>query len=105
MAERPFEYFHLYAFNTLRQLGANYELFNTHLTWLSGGTSSDLDAAAVNAKRISEICKTTQFQLARAVMRKKFDKLATVLDPASEAWDQLVENLEAHTRKASSKAA
>lgn len=105
VAERPFEFFHLYAFNTLRQLGANFELFNAHLTWLSAGKSPDLDEAAANAKRISEVCKIIQFQLARAVMRKKFDKLAAALDPAGEAWDQLVANLESHTGKSSFKAA
>ena len=35
IAERPFGFFHLYAFNTLRQLGANFELFSSHLEWLA----------------------------------------------------------------------
>ena len=34
VAEKPFGYFHKYAFNTLRQFGANFELLASHLAWL-----------------------------------------------------------------------
>ncbi|MNF08035.1 hypothetical protein D3C80_2083450 [compost metagenome] len=43
--------------------------------------------------RIAEVAKTVQFQLARAVTRRKFDALTTVLDPAADAWDQLMQDL------------
>jgi len=105
VSERPFEFFHLYAFNTLRQLGANYELYGAHLTWLAAGAVPDLEKAASHAKRISEVCKTLQFQLARAVMRKKFDKLVTALDPAADAWDEMIALVAAHTGATSTKAA
>lgn len=105
MADRPFDFFHLYAFNTLRQLGANFELFSAHLTWASGEQSLDMARPAAGAKRISEVCKTIQFQLARAVMRKKFDKLQSALDPACEAWDQLVEDLDSQIGNTPIKAA
>ena len=86
MADRPFGFFHKYAFNTLRQLGANFELASSHLDWLSleGGDA---------ARKISETAKSVQFQLARAVTRRKFDPLATALDPAIEAWDTLMADL------------
>jgi len=87
IAERPFGYFHKYAFNTLRQFGANFELLASHLAWLS---SSQFEDAAAHALKISETAKTVQFQLARAVTRKKFDPLRSALDPAAEAWDKLV---------------
>lgn len=105
VAQRPFDFFHRYAFNTLRQLGANFELFSAHLSWLSDGSGSDLENAATHAKRISEVCKSLQFQLARAVTRKKFDKLTTALDPAAEAWDDMVALIAAHTGTSSNKAA
>ena len=35
IADRPFGFFHKYAFNTLRQLGANFELAASHFRWLS----------------------------------------------------------------------
>ena len=88
VADRPFGFFHKYAFNTLRQVGANFELAGSHLDWL--GTDKD---AADAARKISETAKSVQFQLARAVTRRKFDPLATALDPAIEAWDHLMARL------------
>lgn len=90
VADRPFGFFHKYAFNTLRQLGANFELAASHLEWLDKQGFSD---ARDHALKISEVAKTVQFQLARAVTRRKFDALATVLDPAADAWDGLMESL------------
>ncbi len=92
IADRPFDFFHKYAFNTLRQLGANFELAATHLEWLSG--EGALVGPAERALKISEVAKSVQFQLARAVSRKKFEPLAAALDPAADAWDGLMEQLE-----------
>ena len=91
LAEKPFAYFHKYAFNTLRQLGANFELLSAHLEWLGQGT--EFVTAVEHAKRISEVSKSAQFQLARAVSRRKFESLGTVMDPAVEAWDKLMADL------------
>ena len=44
IAERPFGFFHLYAFNTLRQLGANFELFSSHLEWLAANGHAGMEA-------------------------------------------------------------
>ena len=87
VAERPFEFFHKYAFNTLRQLGANFELLATHLRWMSD--FDEFNASIAASYKIAETAKSVQFQLARAVTRRKFDTLAQGLDPAIEAWDQL----------------
>ncbi len=92
VADRPFGFFHKYAFNTLRQLGANFELAASHLEWVD---KSEFAEARDHALRISEVAKTVQFQLARAVTRRKFDALASVLDPAAEAWDGVMETLAA----------
>ncbi|MCX8999623.1 DUF1839 family protein [Rhizobiaceae bacterium BDR2-2] len=90
LAERPFGFFHKYAFNTLRQTGANFELLSSHLDWLS----PDYAAEAEAARKISENAKSVQFQLARAVTRRKFDPLRTALDPAIESWERLMAGLE-----------
>lgn len=87
IAERPFGFFHQYAFNTLRQLGANFELAASHLDWIAPNGS--LSEAATEARRVSEVAKSAQFQLARAVTRRKFEPLAGILEPAAEAWDRL----------------
>ncbi|CCM80291.1 conserved hypothetical protein [Rhizobium mesoamericanum STM3625] len=89
VAERSFGFFHKYAFNTLRQLGANFELMGSHLNWLS----ADFAEAAGEARRISEVAKSVQFRLARAITRKKFEPLQTALDPAADAWDSMVRML------------
>ncbi|WP_117194505.1 DUF1839 family protein [Rhizobium terrae] len=90
VAERDFGFFHKYAFNTLRQVGANFELLASHLAWLNGKSFAEAERQAL---KISEVAKSTQFLLARAVTRKKFEPLATALDPAAEAWDKLMADL------------
>lgn len=92
IADRPFGFFHKYAFNTLRQFGANFELAASHLEWLDKDRFED---AISHALRISEIAKTVQFQLARAVTRRRFEALTSVLDPAADAWDGLMAGLAA----------
>lgn len=105
VSEREFGFFHLYAFNTLRQLGANYELFSSHLEWLATHGRPDLARGVEHARAISQTAKVVQFQLARAVMRKKFDALAPALQPAVEAWDRLMEELDEGIGKAVTRAA
>lgn len=90
VAERPFGFFHKYAFNTLRQFGANFELAADHLAWLAPGRFAD---AETSARQISETAKSVQFQLARAVTRKKFEPLQTALDPAADAWDSMMASI------------
>ncbi|HLP70396.1 MAG TPA: DUF1839 family protein [Rhizobium sp.] len=90
IAERPFGFFHKYAFNTLRQVGANFELLASHLEWLLPEATGDERQQAL---KISETAKSVQFQLARAVARRKFEPLAGALAPAAEAWDSLMEGL------------
>jgi len=96
VAEREFDFFHLYAFNTLRQLGANFELFSAYLDWLAGQGRAELAEGAALAKTISSTAKMVQFKLARAVMRKKFQGLDEGLNPAVEAWDNLMALLDRH---------
>ncbi|NTF33132.1 DUF1839 family protein [Rhizobium skierniewicense] len=91
VADRPFSFFHKYAFNTLRQFGANFELAAAHLDWLGG--EHRYGHAPNHARRISEVAKSAQFQLARAIARRKFDTLANALDPAIAAWDEMMAEL------------
>lgn len=61
-------FFHKLAFNTVRQLGANFELLAAHLDWLD----AEAHAAAIEAaRRLSANAKAFQFVLARAMMRDK----------------------------------
>ncbi|MGE6742804.1 DUF1839 family protein [Allorhizobium pseudoryzae] len=92
LAGRDFAFFHKFAFNTLRQFGANFELLAAHLDWLGEGRR--FAEAKAHALKLSETGKSVQFQLARALTRKKFDTLSTALLPAVEAWDELMDTLE-----------
>jgi Domain of unknown function (DUF1839) len=93
LGQRPMEFFHLYAFNTLRQIGANFELLSSHLNWLTQQGEGGLDPAATAALDIATGAKTLQFQLARAVARKRFDKLDEVLTTLAAAYDKVFEVL------------
>ncbi len=81
LAQREPAYFHKYAFNTCRQLGANFELLADHLLWLSQQGEPGLEAAVAASKAIATGAKSFQFQLARAAAKKKFEGLAAQLDP------------------------
>jgi hypothetical protein len=79
--------FHDFAFHNLRLLGANFELLASALDWISEGD----DERAAHCMRIAECAKTAQFQLAKALARRRFDGLSACLDPAAAAWDELFE--------------
>lgn len=91
VADRGMEFFHLYAFNTVRQFGANFELLASHLEWLDAAEFGDEILAA---RQISDTAKTTQFMLARAVARRRFAPLATALEPTVTAWDAVMAGLD-----------
>jgi hypothetical protein len=91
VAKRAPDFFHAYAFNTLRQLGANFELCGSHLAWLF--SAGEADGAIAAAKAISGGAKSLQFQLARAVARKRFSGLEEALAPIADAYDALFENI------------
>ena len=94
LSDRNFDFFHLYAFNTLRQFGANFELFAAMLAWLSSNGRPDYARLIEHAKTISSTSKIAQFKLARAVMRKRGSDLVEVLVPAIKSWDRLIGGLD-----------
>jgi len=106
LAGRQPEYFHTYAFNTLRQVGANFELLASHLDWLQAQARIDFDAPARAAERIADGAKAIQFKLARAMARQRFDGLAESIAPMAEAYEAVMAALEARLSvRAGSKAA
>ncbi len=95
LTAKPEGFFHKYAFNTLRQLGANFELLSSYLAWLEQNGERDLTLCIAAAETISNTAKAAQFQLARALARQKFDALGTLLEPAAQAWQSLMADLDA----------
>ena len=79
------ETFHLYSFATFRQYGACFELVETYLKWLQQQGQPDLDSAIQAFATISNNTKAFQFQLARAMARKRAIDLAP-LDEMASAW-------------------
>ena len=86
-------YFHKYAFNTLRQLGANFELLASHLEWLAAPGVPDLSPIVGNCRVISAGAKTLQFQLARMASRKRFIDAAPALAPMADAWEAIMDGI------------
>lgn len=89
LAGQDMAYFHLYAFNGPRQLGANFEMLGTYLQWLGANGVDGLADAAATGRRIAEAAKTVQFQLARMVHRRKFDADAVALAPLAADYDSV----------------
>lgn len=87
LAARDMGYFHLYAFNLPRQLGANFEMLGTYLDWLG---EPSLAEPATAARRIAEGAKAAQFQLARMANRRRFEITKLVLEPIEADYDRIM---------------
>lgn len=90
LAARETEAFHHYAFNTLRQLGANFELYASHLAWLGREGVDGLDDATAAAMSIAEGAKIAQIVMARSVRQQSFGRLDGTLAGVEADHDRLV---------------
>lgn len=93
--ERGLNLYHAWAFATIRQFGAAFELLALHLRWLHEADEGDgLSSAAEDFGALSASAKTFILKAARAVNTKKpFDATAT-FDEMSRAWDRGMATLE-----------
>lgn len=89
------ETFHLYSFATLRQFGACFELSATYLRWLAQHRESGLEEATLCFTELSDGAKAMQFQLARAMARRKPMELTT-LDTMATTWQRGTDALKLH---------
>ncbi len=94
LINEPIATFHQYSFATLRQFGSCYELAGTYLKWLQSQGVSGLDGAIESILRLSTGAKTLQFQLARAMARKKAIDF-TPVDQMAEHWTLAMQQLKA----------
>lgn len=90
LVDRPMEFFHLYAFNTLRQCGANFELLGDHLAWLETHDKAGLTRAIGDCRDIASGAKSMQFQLARAVSRKRSGEFDAAIERLAESYDRVM---------------
>lgn len=95
LVERAFarepEFFHKLAFNSLRQLGANFELMGAGLAWL--GERDEFSSEVETCRAISASAKSFQFLLARAIVRRKAVGLDTQIAALSESYARLFDGL------------
>jgi hypothetical protein len=88
MHERGLPYYHAWAFSTVRQLGASFELAAAHLAWLDQveGQAQRLQTAIEAFQLISQSCKALILKLARAVNGKRQLDAQETFGPMAQAW-------------------
>jgi hypothetical protein len=89
LVQRPLSVFHKYAFNTTRQLGANFEMLGSHLAWLTQVGAGEFTAAAEAATRLGTEAKAFQFQLARGFAKRSAAGLPQRLDRAAATYEDV----------------
>ncbi len=92
LAGASLEMFHQYSFATLRQFGASFECAATYLKWLEEHHVDGLENATSGFIALSIGAKTLQFQLARAIARRKPLDLAPV-DELAGTWQATTDGL------------
>lgn len=95
LAEKDLAQFHAYAFATIRQLGACFELAATHLRWLDESVPAHVEAAA-RLEEISNGSKALLFKVARLVGgNKKKQSFDETLETMERAWASAMSTLTA----------
>lgn len=79
--------FHAYAFATVRQYGACFELSATYLRWLQDAGVALPAGVIDDFEAITSTTKTLQFQLARSMVRKRGLDLGA-LSTMGEQWER-----------------
>jgi len=79
-------HYHQWAFGTIRQLGAAFELASLHVAWLAPGAEPHPAAAAFEL--IAQHCKTLILKAARAVNSGRALDASAMFDEMATAWDR-----------------
>ncbi len=87
------EFFHLYAFNTARQVGGNFELLGVFLRWLEQRGQYGLESVAARCDEFSATAKVLQFRLARVSARRRPDDCREQLDVMQRCYEQIMATL------------
>jgi Domain of unknown function (DUF1839) len=93
--DKGLPYYHAWAFGTIRQLGAAFELAALNLQWLAQNGVAGLEQASSAFERISTLNKAFILKGARATnSRKPFDGSA-MFDDLADSWSTGTEALQA----------
>jgi hypothetical protein len=77
--------YHVWAFGTIRQLGAAAEMASHHLRWLEDGA---LEAAANAFESVSASCKSLILKAARAVNGRRPLDAAPLIEAITRGWQE-----------------
>lgn len=87
LQSRGLAHFHAWAFATLRQLGAAFELAAAHLRWLETGSAAERQRAAACFDTIAASSQSLILKCARAVNSGRPLDAHASLAPIAQAWD------------------
>jgi len=90
---KPLASFHNYAFATLRQCGAAFELGAAYLRWLEADGQRGLGRAVEGCSEIAATAKALQFKAARAVNTRRRLDAEPMLQAMATAWDDTMTSL------------
>jgi hypothetical protein len=91
----PLSEFHRYAFATLRQCGAAFELGGAYLRWLETNGEHELERVATACDVIATTAKALQFKIARSVTTNRPFDPAPMLAIMATAWHETMTALTA----------
>jgi hypothetical protein len=80
--------YHAYAFATIRQYGANFELLSQYLRWLDQHLPGGYERAAAHFHAISDGAKTLILKGARAVGGNKTVDFTAMIEESARSWDE-----------------
>jgi Domain of unknown function (DUF1839) len=95
LRDQPLGRFHAYAFATLRQCGAAFDLGGAYLRWLESHGEPGLEQVATNCDVIASTAKALQLKTARFVSTGRAFDPSPLLDTMAHAWDSVMNALAA----------
>ena len=87
MQQRELGHYHQWAFATIRQLGAAFELAATHVRWVWPEGSNEAESIAKSFSSISAISKTLILKAARSVNSRRAFDAAPLFDEMAAGWE------------------
>jgi hypothetical protein len=90
--------YHAYAFATIRQIGAGFELASNYVRWLEANGEPAIGTAAADLEAISSNAKSLILKGARAVGANKAVDFSPMLDAMSASWDRAMSTLDERFR-------
>ena len=94
LQEKGLANYHAWAFGTVRQLGAAFELAALNLQWLAAGGVGGLGTAIAAFTQISNTSKTFILKGARAINSRRALDGAALFDELADSWENGLRSLD-----------